>query len=112
MNRVFVYGTLKRGQRNAHFMRGAKYFGRHLTDNLYSMYEFEDYPAVCRDGIHAIAGEVYGVSDRQFRMLDDLEWYPHFYQRIEILTAWGEAWMYVVEAELCRGKRRLDGRWP
>ena len=112
MNRVFVYGTLKRGQRNFAFLRGSKFYGRHVTESIYSMYEFENYPAVCRDGIHSISGEVYGVSDRRFRTLDVLEWYPRMYQRIEIPTAWGKAWMYVVKSELCHGRTLLDGTWP
>ncbi|MDH3448738.1 MAG: gamma-glutamylcyclotransferase [Gammaproteobacteria bacterium] len=112
MNRVFVYGTLKRGQRNYRFMRGAEYMGDHRTEKLYSMYEFDDYPAVCLRGCHAIRGEVYRVSDRQFRLLDDLEWYPHYYQRIEIPTTWGDAWMYIVEFELCHGRRQIPGSWP
>ena len=111
MNRVFVYGTLKRGQRNAHFMQGAEFLGLHRTEQIYSMYEFEDYPAVCLRGSQAIAGEVYHISDRQFGMLDDLEWYPHFYQRIEIPTAWGDAWMYVVKFKLCHGKKQIPGTW-
>jgi gamma-glutamylcyclotransferase (GGCT)/AIG2-like uncharacterized protein YtfP len=89
MNRVFVYGTLKRGQRNCHFLQSSEFLGNFTTHRIYSMYEFEDYPAVCLHGEHAIEGEVYHVTDRQFRMLDDLEWYPHFYQRIEIPTHFG-----------------------
>lgn len=112
MNRVFVYGTLKRGQRNAHFMHGARYLGQHVTKKMFSMYSFGDFPAVCERGQHAIAGEVYQVDARQFRRLDDLEWYPHFYQRIEISTNWGNAWMYVVRLKLCQGKKQLVGNWP
>ena len=112
MNRIFVYGTLKRGQRNAHYMRDAQYVGRHVTEKIYSMYEFGGYPAVCRDGRHAISGEVYRVNDRHFGILDEFESYPDFYQRIEIPTLWGDAWMYVVEYELCSGKRKLFGNWP
>ena len=112
MNRVFVYGTLKRGQRNYRFMRGAEFLGAHLTAKSYSMFEFEGYPAVCLDGRHAVSGEVYIVDDRRFRRIDDLEWYPHFYQRIEIPTRWGDAWMYIVRAELCVGKRLMRGSWP
>ncbi len=108
---VFVYGTLKRGQRNAGFLRQAEYLGRHKTEPQYWMYQFEDYPAVCENGRHAIHGEIYRVSDEQMQMLDDLEWYPHFYQRIEIVTRHGEAWMYIVRAELCRGKRKISGNW-
>lgn len=112
MNRIFVYGTLKRGQRNAHYMRGAGYVGRHVTEKIFSMYEFGGYPAVCRDGRHAISGEVYRVSDQQFEILDAFESYPEFYQRIEIPTRWGDAWMYVVEPGLCHGRILVPGRWP
>lgn len=112
MNRVFVYGTLKSGQRNAHYMHGARYLGRHVTARRYSMFEFGGYPAVCERGGHAISGEVYLVDERRFRRIDDLEWYPHFYQRIEIPTNWGQAWMYVVRLGLCRDKKQLPGSWP
>ena len=112
MNRVFVYGTLKRGQRNEHFMHGARFLGRHVTKKNYSMYTFGDFPAVCQRGAHAISGEVYQIDDRLFCRLDDLEWYPHFYQRIEIPTNWGDAWMYIVRFGLCRDRKRISGSWP
>ena len=109
--RVFVYGTLKRGQRNNHFLHGARFLGAHVTEQVYSMYEFGDFPAVCIEGRHSIEGELYLVSGRQFKLLDDLEWYPHFYQRIEIPTRHGDAWMYIVRTELCHGKRLIAGVW-
>ncbi|MDH3763659.1 MAG: hypothetical protein OEU50_21995 [Gammaproteobacteria bacterium] len=40
-------------------MHGAEYLGLHGTEEIYSMYEFEDYPAVCQRGVHSISGEVY-----------------------------------------------------
>ena len=111
MNRVFVYGTLKRGQRNYHFLRNANFIGEFVTLNKFSMYEFDDYPAVCQHGKDSIEGEVYEVTDYQFRRLDELEWYPDFYQRIEIATTFGDAWMYVVRAELCVGRKLIPGNW-
>ena len=112
INRVFVYGTLKQGQRNSHYLQTAEFVGDFTTDSIYSMYTFDDYPAVCLDGLHAIRGEVYHVSDSQFQQLDELEHYPEFYQRIEILTAYGDAWMYVVKGELCLGRPGISGIWP
>lgn len=112
MNRVFVYGTLKLGQRNDHFLSEAEHVGNFITESRYSMYDFGDYPAVCLNGSHAIEGEVYRVDSRQFRALDDLEWYPRFYQRIEIATPYGEAWMYFVAPDLCQHKLLLEGYWP
>ena len=111
-HQVFVYGTLKRGQRNAHFLDSAKYIAEFVTAEEYWMYEFDDFPAVCEQGMHAIHGEIYRVNDTEFKSLDDLEWYPNFYQRIEIATDFGEAWMYIVKPELCHGRKRLAGRWP
>jgi gamma-glutamylaminecyclotransferase len=111
-NRVFVYGTLKRGQRNDHYLHAAEFVGHFTTTSIYSMFVFDDYPAVSLHGRHAIRGEIYHVSDDQFRLLDELEWYPDFYQRIEIPTDFGDAWMYVVGHELCRGKQQIAGVWP
>ena len=110
-SQVFVYGTLKRGQRNHHYLEQAEYVGTHLTDECFSMYEFDDYPAVTQNGSHAVSGEIYLVNQQQFQMLDELEWYPRFYQRIKIETCHGLAWMYVVKFELCRDKKLLDGTW-
>ena len=76
MNRVFVYGTLKRGQRNFHFLRHAEFVAEFTTGRIYSMYQFDDYPAVCLNGRQAIRGEIYQVTDRQFKALDDLEAEP------------------------------------
>ena len=73
------------------------------------MYAVGDYPAVCEQGCHSIHGEIYHVSDTQFRLLDELEWYPDF--RV-IPTRYGDAWMYIVKAELSQGKELLPGNWP
>ncbi len=32
-------------------------------------------------------------------------------QRIEITTDFGDAWMYIVKAELCQGKKLIPGDW-
>ena len=112
MIRVFVYGTLKLGQRNDYFLREAERIGSFTTEARYSMYDFGDYPAVCLGGNHAVEGEVYQVNRSQFQALDELEWYPRFYQRAEISTIYGDAWMYFVSADLCQGRSLLAGCWP
>ena len=110
-HRVFVYGTLKRGQRNYHYLQGAEFVGRFVTDAIYSMYSFDTYPAVCLQGRHAIHGEVFKINDEQFGLLDELEHYPDYYQRVEIPTRFGDAWMYVVARELCRERPLVVGDW-
>jgi gamma-glutamylaminecyclotransferase len=111
-HRVFVYGTLKSGQRNFHYLQQAEFVGEFVTEPIYSMHSFDTYPAVCLPGQHAIQGEIYRVSDEGFRLLDELERYPEYYQRIVISTNSGDAWMYVVERDLCQGRPELSGNWP
>ena len=108
---VFVYGTLKSGHRNHHYLEQADFIGHHVTDKCFSMYEYDDFPAVTQNGSHAVSGEIYRINQQQFEMLDELEWYPRLYQRIEIQTSHELAWMYIVKPELCRDKKLLDGSW-
>ncbi|QPN66292.1 gamma-glutamylcyclotransferase [Synechococcus sp. CBW1006] len=60
MNHVFIYGSLKRGQSNHHWLRGALFLGRHRLagDRLYSL---GGYPmAVLEDHSSAVIhGEVF-----------------------------------------------------
>jgi len=109
--RVFVYGTLKKGFRNAFYLQDARFLGEFSTDPVYSMYNFGTYPAVSELGKTAIEGEVYEISRAQLEQIDRLEWCPEFYQRVMIQTRFGEAWMYVVSEQLCIDKIPISGSW-
>jgi gamma-glutamylcyclotransferase (GGCT)/AIG2-like uncharacterized protein YtfP len=111
MHRLFTYGTLKRGFRNAFYLREARFLGEFTTDPVYSMYDFGNYPAVSESGRTAIQGEVYEINDAQLASTDRLEWYPEFYQRVMIETSFGTAWMYLVPEQLCVGKIEIGGNW-
>ena len=110
MIRLFAYGTLKRGFHNNSYLQDSEYLGRHTTHAGYSMYDFGGYPAVTEKGGHAISGEIYRIEVAHLSAIDELEWYPDFYQRT-LDTKFGEAWMYVVQTELCTGKPLLPGNW-
>ena len=112
MNRLFVYGSLKQGFHNAGYLASASYLGDFETQNIYTMYNFGNYPGVTAQGNSAIFGEVYAVDQIQFAAIDKLEGYPDFYQREIIRTAYGEAWIYIVNASLCINKKTvLSGQW-
>lgn len=96
MEQVFVYGTLKKGHGNFRLLEGSKYLGDHSTEPLYFMLSFGGFPGVYMGGDTAIHGEVYEVSDAVFGTLDRLEGYPSFYNRIQIDTEYGDAWMYFI----------------
>ena len=111
MIQVFVYGTLKRGERNFHHLRDARFVGEHLTRPRYTMYSFDSYPAVCQNGRQAIEGEIFRVSARRLLALDRLEGHPEYYRRIRIETEYGQAWMYVMQRERCLGRKQIGGSW-
>ena len=91
---VFVYGTLKKGQPNYPVMERAKgkFIGHFGTDPEFTMYDLGAYPAVSNGGNTSIKGEIYAVED--IKPLDWLEGYPEFYDRHQIDTHYGPAWIY------------------
>jgi gamma-glutamylcyclotransferase (GGCT)/AIG2-like uncharacterized protein YtfP len=111
MKLLFVYGTLKKGFRNQTYLHGAIFLGEFTTDECYSMYDFDTYPAVAAQGDDAIFGELYQIDSNHLAATDALECFPDFYQRVSISTPFGDAWMYIVEQSLCLDKPRLSGRW-
>lgn len=97
MNKVFVYGTLRKSHRvrgldqfpDAEFINNAK-----TLDKCYNMLNLGAFPAVTCDGNKNIIGEVWNVSDEIFSLLDHIEGYPTFYDRKKINTTEGLSWMY------------------
>jgi gamma-glutamylcyclotransferase (GGCT)/AIG2-like uncharacterized protein YtfP len=98
MQRVFVYGTLRRGESHAHLMQGARYLGPHVTEPRYTLCDLHDYPAAVSWGVTAIRGEVYEVDDDLLRRLDAYEEFPSVYNRRLIHTPYGGAWIYLMLA--------------
>lgn len=96
MHRVFVYGTLRRGESHASLLSGARYLGGHVTEPRYTLCDLGEYPAAASWGSVAIHGEVYEVSDELLGELDRYEEYPQVYDRRPISTAHGMAWMYLL----------------
>ena len=100
--KVFVYGTLKRGQGNHHVMTDSKGLLIDTTETVkdYVMLNFTAYPGVVEAAKFSeaepttIKGEVYEVPSLDY--LDALEGYPHLYYREEVKLKDGTtAWMYL-----------------
>ncbi|OXA61140.1 putative gamma-glutamylcyclotransferase CG2811 isoform X2 [Folsomia candida] len=89
---VFVYGTLKFGEPNHHWLTDpahgfAKFVGEGTTKQLYPLVIASKYniPFLLdspRTGKH-IRGEVYEIDDKMLANLDILEEYPKLYTRRE-----------------------------
>jgi gamma-glutamylcyclotransferase (GGCT)/AIG2-like uncharacterized protein YtfP len=100
-NKVFVYGTLKKGNSvrglNMFRDRGVEYVSDAVTTEAeFSLYDLGAFPAVTSSGNNRISGEVWEVDENMMKVLDDIEGYPEFYNRMEIKTTQGKAWMYYI----------------
>ncbi|MGH8458615.1 MAG: gamma-glutamylcyclotransferase family protein [Nevskiales bacterium] len=98
MQRVFVYGTLRRGESHAHLMQDAEYLGLHVTEPRYTLCDMGEYPAAVSWGVTSIRGEVYDVDDALLRRLDEYEEFPGVYNRRLVHTPYGGAWIYLILA--------------
>lgn len=93
---VFVYGTLKRGQYNHHWIEGGSYLGRRQLRGA-QLHHLGGYPmAVLHEGSDGVIhGELYRVNAAGLNRLDQLEGYPGFYDRTELQLCDGTtAWLY------------------
>lgn len=93
MKLLFVYGTLKQGKHNHHFLEHQRYVGHAHT-------RYHNYRLVvcqlpflvrvatgCGESIH---GELYSVSDKVFRHIEAIE--EHFYDKrvITVVDGYGQ----------------------
>lgn len=113
-NRVFVYGSLKRGEPNHQWLYGAIFAGRArlLSAELYSL---TSYPmAVLRPGSpQVIHGEVFVIDAEGLDRLDLLEGYPNYYDRqILNLSDGTMAWVYLGRDAVVEGHELVEfGDW-
>jgi len=110
MERVVVYGLLRKGQSMAHMLSGAEFLGTVELDG-FELYHLGSYPgAVGGDG--KILGEVYAVKslkelDRAEKIHED----PPLYRRV-LVEALGEPSSIYVYARPLTDSFRIDsGDW-
>lgn len=110
-HRVFVYGTLLRGEVNHHRLAGAEFLGACRTEPCFTLFNLGAYPGLARRGRTAVSGEVYRVDNAGLRYLDRLEDYPTLYDRTLIPTPVGRAWVYLYRGELSDRPVIRGGDW-
>lgn len=74
--RLFVYGTLKRGLSRHAALAGQRFLGTARTQPHYRLLVVADFPGLVRVPVHtgrSIRGEVWEVSDACLRRLDEIE---------------------------------------
>ena len=78
MAHVFVYGSLKRGFSNQHWLKGQRFLRQASTAPLYRMFDYGGFPALVQAaelGLSGrnIAGELWAVDPATLDRLDILE---------------------------------------
>lgn len=96
--KVVVYGTLKKGYGNHHFLRDAEYLGDVVVPGYKLFYSYSDkgFPVAreCEDS--SLKGEIYEIPQDKLGMvsaMDRLEGEGSMYHRTQVLD--GTAEMYV-----------------
>lgn len=83
---IFVYGTLKRGCRNHHYLKEASFLGQAETCEKYSMRKHEYWYPAAIESIpnYPIPGELWLCSEDTIKSLDRLEDIPSLFYRKEV----------------------------
>lgn len=82
--KVFVYGTLKKGQCRAHVMNG-KFLGETKTLPKYRLNHLRAFPGLTREeNGKAIIGELWEIDEDCLELLDHIEGHPTFFRREEV----------------------------
>jgi gamma-glutamylcyclotransferase (GGCT)/AIG2-like uncharacterized protein YtfP len=117
MSPVFVYGTLKRGFGNHHYMAGQSFVGPASTAPGFALYDLGGYPGMVRSPGTAtgVTGEVWSVDEECLARLDELEGIAEGLYRRERVPLLGapleegaEAYIYLKGVE---GRPALGGEW-
>lgn len=117
LTRVAVYGTLKKGLSNHSLLQDAEFLGQDRLNNLI-LYDLGPYPGACLAPSAGIEVEVYEVNSRTLAHLDRLEDLDEnnsdqgLYQRRQLPTRYGMAWVYLYN-QATRGYPVIrQGGWP
>lgn len=95
---VAVYGSLRKGLGNHQVLGNSQHIGNTRLSGFY-MHSFGAYPYITH-GSGTITAEVYAVESEQVaQSLDWLEGYPEFYDREQVQTEYGMAWVYFIDNE-------------
>jgi gamma-glutamylaminecyclotransferase len=112
---VFLYGTLKRGQRNHRLLAGQRFLGEATTAPHYRLYDCGRYPCLVDVGANGVAvkGEVWEVGAEVLARLDAYEEVPQLYTRheIELVDQRFPVLAYFYNGDVT-GFTDCGGQWP
>jgi gamma-glutamylcyclotransferase (GGCT)/AIG2-like uncharacterized protein YtfP len=109
--RVFVYGSLRRGQANHNQLLGAPCEGEGTLEGA-DLHDLGPYPMAV-PGSCRVQGEIFTVTRDRLQALDRFEGVPRLYRRHRRrLTDGRRVWVYLGQAHQVRHSPLLpEGRW-
>jgi gamma-glutamylcyclotransferase (GGCT)/AIG2-like uncharacterized protein YtfP len=111
---VFVYGTLKRGERYHEELGGAIFEGSAELRGL-ELYNLGPFPMAISNAQAQtpVSGEIYRVTPQQLQALDRFEGAPRLYQReLRSLLDGRRAWVYLGSPQQVRFVQAIpSGSW-
>lgn len=117
LNRVGVYGTLKKGHSNHHVLSNAQFVGRCKLDQI-TLYDIGPFPGAKLRPSDGVEVEIYDVTNKVFAQLDQLEGYnwkarkAGEYDRLQLETPFGPAWIYIYNRGVFGLREIRRGGWP
>ena len=112
---LFVYGTLKRGERNHRLIADQRFLGPAVSAPKYRVLDLGPHPGLIPDANEglSIAGELWDVSNCTLEELDDFEGLPDLFDR-RVIELIGESqsvqayfWVRAIPKGVASG-----ARWP
>ncbi len=112
---LFVYGTLKRGQRNHRLLAGQQFLAEAVTEARYRLVDLGPYPGLVRDPVAGLAvrGELWAVCPTCLAELDDFEEVPRLFVRepVAVVGHAGTVFAYLLNVPVPPGVPSGDC-WP
>lgn len=112
MIKVFVYGTLKKGEGNHRLLAGRSVFcGEDCIRG--KLFDLGPFPAAMKEGTDLIHGEIYMVGPTTLGALDRLEGHPSFYKRevVKTLNQKQDVWVYFLPKMEHKALHLPNGVW-
>lgn len=111
---VLVYGSLREGGALNDNMAGANKLGTtwvrgrmHQASGWYPAVVIEDIPEN-----EKVLCEAYEIDEDKLALLDAIEGHPNFYERVQVETEYGDAWIYTWHPDQINNHRVVEsGDW-
>jgi gamma-glutamylaminecyclotransferase len=110
--KLFVYGTLRRGEPAHALLGNARLVGRARTDACFTLVDAGGYPGMVAGGHTKVTGEIYEIDPAAWPELDRYEEAPEVYERVQLVVEGHVVGAYLLRARHAAGKPVIEsGDW-